>query len=50
MPFLEDLHKNWAEWPPARVSAAVAIGHKPKPPPSNDYSELIGMFPGGAIR
>jgi hypothetical protein len=50
VPFLEDLNRAWAEWPPLRKFMALAHGHKPKPPPSSDYMQLVGMFPGGAIR
>jgi hypothetical protein len=41
---------EWTEWPPLRVSAAVAIGHKPKPPPSRNYAELFNMFPTGKLK
>lgn len=48
--FLEDLHRAWDEWPPLRKFFAAVHGHKPKPPPSTDYTQLLDMFPGGQLR
>lgn len=50
VPFLEDLHRAWADWPPLRKFAAAYFGHKPKAKPSRDYASLLGMFPGGVIK
>jgi hypothetical protein len=50
IPFLEDLQRAWADWPPLRKVFAASLGHAPKPPASKNYHELLAMFPGGAIR
>jgi hypothetical protein len=50
IPFLEDLHRAWAEWPPLRKLVGAWLGHTPKLQPSKNYHELLAMFPGGAIR
>jgi hypothetical protein len=50
MPFLDDLRRAWERWPPLRKYLAAVHGHKPKPPPSKDFGELLAMFPGGTIR
>jgi hypothetical protein len=48
--FLEALRRAWAECPPARRLLAAYLGYKPKPRPSNNYHDLLAMFPGGTIR
>lgn len=50
IPFLEDLQRAWADWPPLRKFMAAYHGHKPKPPPSTDYGSLLGLFPSGALK
>lgn len=50
IPFLEDLCGAWDQWPPLRKFMAAYHGHKPKPPPSTDYENLLSMFPGGNLR
>jgi hypothetical protein len=50
VPFLEDLHRVWADAPPLRKTAAAYLGFKPRAKPSKNYSDLIAMFPGGAIK
>ena len=50
VPFLEALHRAWAETPPLRRLMAASLGYKPKPRPSKNYHELLALFPGGAIR
>lgn len=50
MLFLEDLRRAWADAPPLRRLLAAFVGHRPRPRPSKDYRELLGMFPGGLIR
>jgi hypothetical protein len=50
IPFLEDLHRAWVDFPPLRRLAAAALGHKPRPRPSTNYQALIAMFPSGTIR
>lgn len=50
IPFLEDLHRAWADFPPLRRMAAAYFGHKPRGRASRDYQALIAMFPGGTIR
>jgi hypothetical protein len=48
--FLEDLHRAWADCPPLRRLVAAYLGHRPPAKVSRSYHELLGMFPGGAIR
>ncbi len=50
IPFLEDLHRAWAEFPPLRRIVAAYLGHKPRARPSTNYHELVAMFPSGTIR
>ena len=50
VPFLEDLHRAWADFPPLRRLIAAALGHKPQARASRNYQALIAMFPGGTIR
>lgn len=50
VPFLEDLHRAWEEWPPLRRVIGAALGHVPNGRASRNYHELLAMFPGGAIR
>jgi hypothetical protein len=50
IPFLEDLHRAWIDYPPVRRMVAAYLGHKPRARPSSNYHELLAMFPGGAIR
>ncbi len=50
IPFLEDLHRAWADFPPLRRMVAAALGHKPRARASTNYQALIAMFPGGTIR
>jgi hypothetical protein len=49
-PFLEDLHRAWADAPPLRNMVAAYFGYKPRARASRDYSELLTMFPNGAIK
>jgi len=49
IPFLEDLHRAWLDWPPLRKIVAAYLGHKPKKT-SKNLHELLGMFPSGIIR
>lgn len=50
IPFLEDLHRAWRDWPPLRKVVAAYLGHKPKDKPSKNLHELLAMFPNGTIR
>ena len=50
VPFLEDLHRAWADAPPLRKMIAAYLGHKPRARATRDYGALLAMFPGGAIR
>jgi hypothetical protein len=50
IPFLEDLHRAWTNFPPLRRLAAAALGYKPRSRLSRDYQTLLAMFPGGNIR
>jgi hypothetical protein len=50
LPFLDELRRAWGDAPPLRRLVAASLGFKPKPRPSNDYHELVAMFPGGAIK
>jgi hypothetical protein len=50
VPFLEDLHRAWADAPPLRKMVAAYFGIKPRAKASKNYRELLAMFPGGAIR
>lgn len=50
VPFLEDLHRAWADAPPLRKMVAVYLGHKPRGRTSRDYGDLLAMFPGGTIK
>jgi hypothetical protein len=50
IPFLEDLHRVWADAPPLRKMVAAYLGHKPRARASRDYSGLLAMFPGGKIK
>ncbi|MGB6538608.1 MAG: hypothetical protein WBF58_21915, partial [Xanthobacteraceae bacterium] len=50
MPFLEDLHRAWQDWPPLRKVVAAYLGHKPKQKSSKNFHELLAMFPSGTIR
>jgi hypothetical protein len=50
MPFLAELRRAWADCPPPRRLLAAYFGYKPPSRPSNDYHELLAMFPGGLIR
>jgi hypothetical protein len=50
IPFLEDLHRAWTDFPPLRRIVAGALGHKPRSRASRDYQALIAMFPHGAIK
>jgi hypothetical protein len=50
MPFLEDLHRAWADCPPLRKMVAALLGLKPRAKASRDYRELLAMFPNGTIR
>ncbi len=50
VPFLEDLHRAWAECPPLRRMVAGYLGFKPRAKPSKSYHELLAMFPNGTIR
>jgi hypothetical protein len=50
IPFLEDLNRAWADFPPLRRMVAGYLGHKPRARPSKNYHELLAMFPSGAIR
>ncbi len=49
-PFLEDLHRAWADAPPLRKMVAAYLGHKPPAKASKNYRELLAMFPGGTIK
>jgi hypothetical protein len=49
-PFLEDLYRAWADAPPLRKMVAAYLGIKPRARASNDYRELLAMFPGGSIK
>jgi hypothetical protein len=49
-PFLEDLHRAWADCPPLRRMVAAYLGYRPRQKPSTNYHELLAMFPGGAIK
>jgi hypothetical protein len=44
------LHRAWADFPPLRRLAAAALGHKPQSRRSKNFSALVAMFPGGAIK
>jgi hypothetical protein len=48
--FLEDLHRTWADAPPLRKLAAAYFGYKPRARASQNYHELLAMFPGGTIK
>jgi hypothetical protein len=48
--FLEDLHRAWADAPPLRKMIAAYLGHKPRARVSQNYRELLAMFPNGTIR
>jgi hypothetical protein len=48
--FLEDLHRAWADCPPLRRMVAAYLGIKPKQQASQNYHDLLAMFPGGTIR
>jgi hypothetical protein len=50
MPFLEELRGAWSECPPLRRLLAAFLGYRPRSRPSNNYHELLAMFPSGAIR
>jgi hypothetical protein len=50
VPFLEDLHRAWADYPPLRKLAAAYLGHKPRARSSKNYAELLAMFPAGRIK
>jgi len=50
VPFLEDLHRVWADAPPPRRLVAAYLGYKPRARASRDYGDLLAMFPGGAIK
>jgi hypothetical protein len=50
MPFLRDLRRAWTECPPPRRLFAAYLGYKPPSRPSNDYHELLAMFPNGTIK
>ncbi len=50
LPFLEELRRAWSECPPLRRMVAAYLGYRPRPKPSNNYHELLAMFPTGAIR
>jgi hypothetical protein len=50
IPFLEDLHRAWADAPPLRKMVAAYLGYKPRASASRDYSALLAMFPGGKIK
>lgn len=49
-PFLEDLHRAWADAPPLRKMLAAYFGCKPRARASKNYGELLAMFPNGTIR
>ncbi len=48
--FLEDLHSAWADAPPLRKMVAAYLGYKPRARSSQDYRELLAMFPNGMIK
>ena len=48
--FLEDLRRAWADCPPLRRIVAAYFGIKPRVRSSRNYRELLGLFPGGAIK
>jgi hypothetical protein len=48
--FLDDLHRAWADCPPLRRMVAAYLGFQRRPVPSNNYQELVAMFPGGMIK
>lgn len=50
MPFLEDLHRAWADCPPLRKMVAAYLGIKPRARASKNYGALLAMFPNGTIR
>lgn len=50
VPFLEDLHRAWADAPPLRKLVAAYFGYRPRARASKDYRELLAMFPGGSIK
>ncbi|MGB6536635.1 MAG: hypothetical protein WBF58_11815 [Xanthobacteraceae bacterium] len=50
MPFLQELRRVWAQCPPLRRLLAASLGFQVRPRPSQNYHELVAMFPGGAIR
>ena len=50
VPFLEDMHRAWADAPPLRKVVAAYFGYKPRRRASKDYRELLAMFPGGTIK
>ncbi len=49
-PFLDDLHRAWADCPPVRRMVAAYLGYRAPEKPSRNYHDLLGMFPGGAIK
>ena len=49
MPFLNALQREWEDCPPFEILVAAYFGHKPKRT-SNNYHELLAMFPGGTIK
>jgi len=50
IPFLEDLHRAWRDWPSLRKLVAAYLGHKPQAKPSKNFHELLALFPNGTIR
>jgi hypothetical protein len=50
IPFLEDLHRAWADCPPQRKMVAAYLGIKPRARASKNYGALLAMFPNGTIR
>jgi len=50
IPFLEDLHRAWADWPPLRKLVAAYLGHKPRARKHGELQELLAMFPHGVIK
>lgn len=47
--FVDDLNGAWQRCPSLRRLMAVVHGHKPPEKPSQDFSELLSMFPAGKI-
>ena len=50
MPFLEDMHRAWAQCPPLRRLLAAHLGFTAPAKPSRNYHDLLAMFPSGTIR